>query len=168
MAALVQERSLVHRLAAVLMSLSIGVGLAACGDDDESATGTTEPAAVETTPAETTAADAATTPALGDEPVTVEATITAIEQVGGSDDPAAMDSGFSVLTAEQTDGPTYRVLVPPDVTLDSVAQQVFHNPECAGKVLADLEIVAAPDHEENGDAILVSARIDTESCLTGG
>ena len=89
------------------------------------------------------------------EPFTVEATIEEISEADGN----------PVLTAKSTEGDTYKVVVPPDVTLDADAGQIFNQPDCAGKVLADLELVAAPDHEEAGDHILVSAKIDTESCL---
>ena len=133
-----------HRLAAVLTILALGAGLAACGGDDED------------TP--TTAATTETTRGYtdhGDEPFSVEATI---EEVAEAD-------GNPVLTAKDTEGTTYKVLVPPDVTLDATAAQVFDTPDCGGKVLANLELVAAPDHEEAGDHVLVSASIDTESCL---
>lgn len=136
-----------NRLAAVLTTLALAAGVAACGDDEETGSTTTT----------TTAAEARgySTTEHGDEPFTVEATI---EEIGE-------DDGDPVLTAKSTDGETYKVLVPPDVTLDADADQIFTNPDCAGKVLANLELVEAPGHEKAGDHILVSADIDTESCL---
>ena len=134
-----------NRLAAVLTTLALAAGVAACGDDEESASTTST----------ATEARGYSTTEHGDEPFTVEATI---EEIG-------LDGTDPVLTAKSTDGETYKVLVPPDVTLDPDASEIFSNPDCAGKVLANLELVPAPDHEEAGDHILVSADIDTESCL---
>jgi hypothetical protein len=115
----------------------------------------------ETTPPST---PTETTPAGDDEPVSIEATITGIEQSGGSDDPADQDAGITILSVDPTEGEPRRVLIPPDVTLDQTAARVLRDPACAGKVLANLEIVDAPPQETLGDAILVSAQIDTESC----
>lgn len=135
-----------HRLAAVLMTAVLGLGVAACGDDDEDTA---------TTPATTTEARGYDEQHSTDDPFTVEGTI---EEIGENE-------GDPVVTVKGTDRETYVVLVPPDVTLEADADQIFNNPDCAGKVLAEFELVAAPDHEEAGDHVLVSANIDTESCL---
>ena len=132
------------KLATALTALTLAGGLAACGDDEEDTA---------TTPATTTTEARGYEPA-GDEPFTVEATIDEIEEVEGD----------TLLTAKSTEGKTYKVLVPPDVTLEPRASEVLNDPACAGKILANLELVAAPDHEERGDSILVSADIDTENC----
>ena len=142
-----------HRLTAVLTALALAGGVAACGGDDGAKTNTTS-AATTTTPRGYPTAD--------DTPFKVQATIEAIRQVGG--DAAAQDAGFVVLTAKATDGKTYKVLVPADVTLDAASARVLRDPACAGKILANLELVAAPAHETEGDSILVSAGIDTENC----
>ena len=159
------------RLLALLTALALGAGVAACGEDEETAGGTASTAAP--------AAETATSPAGGasgstatsttadpgsDEPFEVEARITAIKRVGGSDDPADQDAGFVVVSAQTTDGELRRVIVPPDVTLDQTADRALRDPACAGKVLANLELVDAPAHEKQGDSILVSARIDTADC----
>jgi len=143
----------VNRVATVLTVCALTLGLGACGDDDEE-------------PASTTATTETTRgyPAAGDEPFTVGATIEEIERVGGSDDPADQDNGFVILSAEATDGKSYRVLVPADVTLDEAGDRVLRDPACAGKVLAKLELVPAPPSEDQGDHVLVSAEIDTENC----
>lgn len=158
------------RLAAVLLVLLLSAGLAACGGDDEPAaesapatTVTVTEDATETEPAEATEpTETMDHSAAGDEPVSVEATITAIEQSGG--DPDAQVAPTTVLTVQITDGDVRKVVIPPDLALDATAERVLKDPACAGKVLANLELVDAPSHEQLGDAILVTAQIDTESC----